>query len=73
MNIPFLGIAIDERFLTHRLRSTSLGGISAALLAAGLFWYHHFKDHEWRWELMAIVATMAIVKIAAMIWYFSTD
>ena len=27
MKIPFLGRAIDERFLNHRLKSSSLGGI----------------------------------------------
>ena len=31
MNI--LGLSIDERFLTHRLRSTSIAGITCAILA----------------------------------------
>jgi hypothetical protein len=38
MNIPILGRAIDERFLNHRLRSTSLAGVTGGLVAGALFW-----------------------------------
>ena len=33
MRIPFFGRVFDERFLNHRLRSTSLGGIIGGVLA----------------------------------------
>ena len=51
MNI--LGRAIDERFLTHRLRSTSAGGIAGGTLATLLFAYRYYFDHLWSWDLLA--------------------
>ncbi|HEX7422125.1 MAG TPA: hypothetical protein VF505_19745 [Thermoanaerobaculia bacterium] len=72
MKLPILG-AIDERFLMHRLRSTSIGGIAGALLAAALFYYQLFVKHVSRWDLFAVVATMAVVKIAVLIWYRLSD
>ena len=64
---------IDERFLTHRLRATSRAGVTAGTLAMLLFAYHFYIDHVWNWELFAIGATMAAVKVAHMIWYHFTD
>ena len=37
MTIPIIDSLIDERFLTHRLRSTSLAGIIGGLVAIALF------------------------------------
>lgn len=73
MNIPILGRFIDERFLEHRRRSTSLAGIVGAFVALGLCAYHYFVDHIWNWELFAIAATVAAVKLTLMIWYRFTD
>ena len=73
MKLPLVGLTIDERFLTHRLRSTSIGGLAAVLVAGGLFFYHFFVDHIANWELFAIVATAALVKISVLIWYRITD
>lgn len=73
MRIPIVGIELDERFLTHRLRSTSLGGIAGALLALGLFLYHLVVQQRYEWELFAVGATMAVVKMGAMLWYRMTD
>jgi hypothetical protein len=73
MKLPVLGLAVDERFLNHRLRSTSLGGIVACLLAIGLFLYHVYRQHVWNWELLSIALTMVAVKLAAMLWYHLTD
>ena len=73
MTIPILNKNIDERFLTHRLKSTSLAGVVAALLAIGLFSYHYYIENFWSWDLFAVAATMAGVKIAAMAWYHFTD
>lgn len=67
-----LGVNIDERFLDHRRRSTSLGGISAAVLALGLFEYHLIRQHVFRWELFAIGLTMVVVKLIAIAWYHFT-
>lgn len=73
MNVPILGRFIDERFLQHRLRSTSVAGIAGALLALGLWAYHFCAHRIWNWELFAIAATVAIVKVILMIWYRVTD
>ena len=71
MKLPILG-TIDERFLTHRLRSTSIGGLAAILAAAAFFFYNLFH-HVIRWDLFAIVATAAIVKMGLMVWYRMRD
>lgn len=73
MKLPFVGVQIDERFLQHRLRSTSLGGIAACILALGLFEYHLLWQHVYHWDLLAIGATMVAVKLAAMAWFHFTD
>jgi len=73
MTFPIPFGKIDERFLTHRLKSTSLAGILGALVAVG-FWAHdYYFNGIWRWDLFAVIATMAAVKIVAMIWYRLTD
>jgi hypothetical protein len=73
MNIPILGRRIDERFLTHRLRSTSLAGIIGGLTAIGLFLYHYYANHIWSWDLFTVAITIVVVKMAAMAWYVLTD
>jgi len=71
MKLPILG-TIDERFLTHRLRSTSIGGLAAILVAAAFFFYN-LSHHIIRWDLFAIVATAAVVKMGVMVWYRVRD
>jgi len=72
MKLPVIG-TIDERFLTHRLRSTSNGGLAALLVAAGFFFYNLLSRHLIRWDLFAVVATAAVVKISFLIYYRLTD
>ncbi len=71
MKLPIIG-TIDERFLTHRLRSTSIGGLAAVLLA-GVFFFINVAHHVIRWDLFAIVATAAVVKMSVLIWYRIND
>jgi len=73
MKLPILGWTVDERFLMHRLRSTSIGGLAAVLLAGGLFLFHLFGRHVYRWDLFSIVATAAIVKLSVLAWYRFND
>jgi hypothetical protein len=72
MKLPVLG-TIDARFLTHRLRSTSVAGMAAVLLAGGFFSYHLFGNHIIRWDFFSIIATAAVVKISLLIFYRLTD
>ena len=73
MNLPLFGSLIDERFLNHRLRSTSLAGIAGGLVALGLFAYHFYVEHVVSWDLVAVVATIVGVKITVMAWCRLTD
>ena len=73
MNIPILGRVIDERFLNHRLRSTSLAGVIGGGVATGLFAYRYYADGVWSWDLFAVAATIVLVKLAVMTWYLLTD
>lgn len=73
MNIPILGKAIDERFLNHRLRSTSMAGVIGGAVAIGLFAYRFYHDKFWSWDLLAVGLTIVIVKLAVMAWYLLTD
>jgi hypothetical protein len=73
VRIPILGTIVDERFLNHRLKSSSLGGIAGALVAIGLFEYRYFVHHFWSWDLLAVALTIVVVKLAVMAWYLITD
>jgi hypothetical protein len=73
MIIPIPSGPPDERFLTHRLRSTSLAGVIGALLAVGLFAYRYYITDVWSWDLFVVATTMAVVKLAAMVWFRFTD
>jgi hypothetical protein len=71
--VPILGKFVDERFLEHRRRSTSLAGIAACLVAIVLFDYRVFHDHIWNWDLLAVAISMVVVKMALMLWYRFND
>ena len=71
MRIPILGIVIDERFLEYRRRSTSRASIAGGFVAIGLFAYRFFIDGVWSWDLYAVAATIAVVKLALMAWYLT--
>jgi hypothetical protein len=73
MNIPVIGKKIDERFLNHRLRSTSSAGIIGGVLATCLFAYRFYVNHVWSWDLLAVAITFVAVKMALMGWYLLTD
>ena len=63
----------DERFLMHRLRSTSTAGMSGGALAILLFAWRYYVDHLWSWDLFAVAVTVVTIKVALMLWYRLTD
>jgi hypothetical protein len=63
----------DERFLTHRLRATSIAGVLGGILAMIFFAWHFIHDHIWNWELLSIGLTMAVVKQSILLWYRLRD
>lgn len=73
MIFPVFSRSVDERFLMHRLRSTSIAGVAAGILAMSLFAYHYYHDHVWNWELLSIGLTMAVLKTALMTYFHFTD
>jgi len=73
MNLPLLGNVVDERFLTHRLRSTSAAGVAGGFVATVLFAYRYFVGHMWSWDLLIVSATIVGVKLALLTWYRLTD
>ncbi|MFZ1087438.1 MAG: hypothetical protein WAN35_20935 [Terracidiphilus sp.] len=71
-NLSILG-KVDERFLEHRRRSTSFAGTAGVLLALVLFEYRLLINHIRSWDLLAVILTMAAVKVALMVWYGFRD
>ncbi len=67
------GIKVDERFLEHRRRSTSLAGIITALVAIGIFEYRNIHNHIWSWDLLSVALTFVVIKLSLMAWYRFTD
>jgi hypothetical protein len=70
MKIPLVGGFVDERFLTHRLRSTSVAGIAGAALAGVLFLYRMFADDVREWDLFAVLAFVVLTKFVMLAYYF---
>ncbi len=73
MSVPILRRMVDERFLNHRQRSTSLAGIVSGMLAALLFAYRAWFNHVWSWDLLAVALTFVAVKMGAMVWFRLRD
>lgn len=66
--MSFLSRFVDERFLAHRQRATSIGGTAAAVLAICLFAWRFYIDQVWSWDLLAVGLTAVAVKLAVMVW-----
>lgn len=64
---------IDERYLLHRYKSTSHAGIAAAALMGVWFTYAALRDDVIRWDFVAIMGLMLVVKWGFMIWYRTHD
>jgi len=69
-SMSILNRVVDERFLTHRRKSTSTAGvIGGGLTAIGLFAWRYYINHVWSWDLFAVALTFVAVKMALMAWY----
>ena len=67
------GPVVDERFLVHRLRSTSLAAMAGSAMVGGDLLYRWYVRHQWSWDLFAVLIAMAAIKWAAMLWYHFKD
>lgn len=70
---PSLPDFVDERFLVHRLRSSSTAGIASAVAAVLLFAYRYYSDHVVSKDLAAVAIVFIVVKYALFFWYRRTD
>ncbi|PYM08789.1 MAG: hypothetical protein DMD82_01635 [Candidatus Rokuibacteriota bacterium] len=68
-----LGGAIDERFLMHRLRSTSAAAVVGGVVSTLLFAYHYYFNHFWSWDLVAVSLAIVVTKWGFVIWYRFTQ
>ena len=73
MSPRIFGVSVDERFLDHRRRSSTLATIVGAVASGGLFEYHLIRQHRYDWEMAAVLLAMVATKLAAMTWYRFTD
>ncbi|MGA9668920.1 MAG: hypothetical protein WBQ94_06910 [Terracidiphilus sp.] len=71
--IPFLNAFVDERFLDHRRRSSSIAGFASILVAGTVFEYRLFASHILSWDLLIVIATFAVVKLSLFAWYRFRD
>ena len=71
--IPILRNYVDERFLEHRRRSSSLAGFSTLIVAGCIFEYRIFFSHILSWDMLAVILTFAVVKTGMCVWYWLND
>jgi len=71
--IPILSGLVDERYLEHRRRSSSIAGFATLLLAGALFEFRYFVSHIWSWDLLAVILTFGVVKMSLFFWYRFQD
>lgn len=70
---PPLPEFVDERFLNHRRRATSVAGVACAVLAIALAFFRWYHDRVVSRDLIAVAATFIVVKYALFFWYRRTD
>jgi len=71
--IPILNKYVDERFLDHRRRSSSIAGFSVLFLAFVVFEYRLLFHHFYSWDMLAIIVTFTVVKVSLCAWYGLTS
>jgi hypothetical protein len=71
--IPVLGKYVDERFLEHRRRSSSIAGFVTLFVAYGFFSYRLLVDHFWSWDLVAVMLAFGVIKVSLFAWYRFND
>ncbi|MFC1569301.1 hypothetical protein ACFL4L_03635 [bacterium] len=64
---------MDERFLIHRLRSTSLAGIIGAVALGVWTLYQYYAKDIFRMDLFIILLIMGVVKVTAMLIFRRTN
>ena len=71
--MAILNRLVDERFWSHRQRSTSVAGIATGAASLCLFYYRFIHDHVFSRDLLAIGLLFVVVKMGLMAYYALTD
>jgi len=67
--IFFMESFFDERFIVHRLKATRFAAVVTALAMAGYFAYEFYAQGVLRKDMLALLALLAVAKVAAMAYY----
>jgi len=59
---------IDERFLTHRLKSTSLAAVTGGVSMGFYTLYELYGNGVFRKDLLVFLSIMAVTKIGTLLW-----
>ncbi len=60
---------MDERFIMHRFKSTRLATLVGVVMMGAWFNYELLVNDVWRFDLLIILAVMALTKVAALLYY----
>jgi hypothetical protein len=72
--LPFFRkLQLDERFVMHRFKSTRAGLVAGLLVMFAWLNYDMWANDMIRWDYLAILGAMAVVKVATMIHLQRTD
>jgi hypothetical protein len=71
--IPILRAFVDERFLDHRRRASSIAGFATLIVAGVLLEYRLLHDQVVSWDLLAVILTFAVLKLSLFAWYRFND
>jgi len=63
----------DERFILHRYKSTSHAGVAVAVALAAWLIHDQVVVGRIRWDFLALLGLMAVVKLGSMAWYSLRD
>jgi hypothetical protein len=64
---------IDERFISHRFKSTSHAAVVASVLLCFFFLRDYYGHGIMRLDLLTTMCAMAVTKMAAMVYYRRTE
>ena len=68
MNSPLPGF-VDERFLDHRRRASSVAGMACVAVATGLAFFRWYQDRVVSRDLIVVIGTFLVLKYVMFFWY----
>lgn len=68
-----MGRLFDERYVLHRYKATSHSAMVAAIVLGGLYIYDLAAHGTTRWDLLLVLAAMAVTKLSFMLYFRLRD